>query len=218
MPSFATWWCGQERERSYVLDHVDELVVRRVHSSRNLFPRGQEGLITPDMPAEDRERLIREIERNGHEFVGQEPISLSLAPTWSGPNSLRAAPGAAARLRRRDEQRLRSHAGRPHARRRRHRPARAVARARRRQQGHLGAVGSTRRAVQPARAASGEPAVAPRRPRLAEPRGRQPVLARPLHGARGRRRALAAQPRRSGWAARWARRARSCRPSASSRC
>ncbi len=92
MPSLATWWCGQERERRYVLDHVDELVVRRVSSSRSLFPRGQEGLITANMPAEDRERLIRAIERNGHEFIGQEPISLSLAPTWAGSSSLRAAP------------------------------------------------------------------------------------------------------------------------------
>jgi uncharacterized circularly permuted ATP-grasp superfamily protein/uncharacterized alpha-E superfamily protein len=92
MPSLATWWCGQERERRYVLDHLDELVVRRVSSSRSLFPRGQEGLMTPEMPAEDRERLIRQIERNGHEFIGQEPMSLSLAPTWSGASSIRAAP------------------------------------------------------------------------------------------------------------------------------
>jgi len=92
MPSLATWWCGQERERRYVLDHLDELVVRRVSSSRSLFPRGQEGLITPDMLPEQRERLIGEIERSGHEFIGQDPMSLSLAPTWSGPSSLRAAP------------------------------------------------------------------------------------------------------------------------------
>ena len=92
MPSIATWWCGQERERRYVLDHLDELVVRRVRKSRNLFPRGQEGLFSAEMPAEDRARLIREIERNGHEFVGQQPMSLSLAPTWSDANSLRAAP------------------------------------------------------------------------------------------------------------------------------
>jgi uncharacterized alpha-E superfamily protein len=92
MPSLATWWCGQERERRHVLEHLDELVVRRVSSSRSLFPRGQEGLLTPETPAEERERLIREIERNGHEFIGQEPMSLSLAPTWSGANSLRPAP------------------------------------------------------------------------------------------------------------------------------
>jgi uncharacterized circularly permuted ATP-grasp superfamily protein/uncharacterized alpha-E superfamily protein len=92
MPSMATWWCGQEGERRYVLEHLDELVVRRVSSSRSLFPRGQEGLFTPDMPAEARDRLIREIERNGYEFIGQEPLSLSLAPTWSGASALRPAP------------------------------------------------------------------------------------------------------------------------------
>lgn len=92
MPSIATWWCGQERERRYVLEHLDELVVRRVRTSRNLFPRGQEGLFSPEMSAEERAALIHEIERNGHEFVGQEPVSLSLAPTWSDASSLRAAP------------------------------------------------------------------------------------------------------------------------------
>jgi uncharacterized circularly permuted ATP-grasp superfamily protein/uncharacterized alpha-E superfamily protein len=92
MPSLATWWCGQERERRYVLDHLDELVVRRVHASRNLFPRGQESLFSPEMSAAERAAMIREIEHNGHEFVGQQPMSLSLAPTWSGANALRAAP------------------------------------------------------------------------------------------------------------------------------
>jgi uncharacterized circularly permuted ATP-grasp superfamily protein/uncharacterized alpha-E superfamily protein len=92
MPSLATWWCGQERERRYVLDHLDELIVRRVSSSRSLFPRGQEGLFTPEMSAGDRELLIREIERNGHEFIGQEQLSLSVAPTWANANALRAAP------------------------------------------------------------------------------------------------------------------------------
>ncbi|HVJ29309.1 MAG TPA: circularly permuted type 2 ATP-grasp protein [Gammaproteobacteria bacterium] len=40
MPSLATWWCGQERERRYVLDHLDEVVVRRVSSSINGFMVG----------------------------------------------------------------------------------------------------------------------------------------------------------------------------------
>ena len=42
-------------ERRYVLEHLDELVVRRVRTSRNLFPRGQEGLFSPEMPAEERD-------------------------------------------------------------------------------------------------------------------------------------------------------------------
>ena len=187
--------------------------------SRNLFARGQDRLVTPETPADERERLIREIERNGHEFVGQEPMSLSLAPTWSGANALRGRAGAAARLCRGDRTRAtRSCRAGSRASPTASDPRAPWLEARRRQQGHVGAVRSARRAVQPARAAPGEPAPAPRRPRSAEPHGRQPVLARPLHRARRRRRAPAAQPRDPAWAARWARRARSCRPSASWRC
>ena len=49
-------------------------------TSRNLFTRGQGRLITPDITADERARLIREIERSGHDFVGQEPAALSMAP------------------------------------------------------------------------------------------------------------------------------------------
>jgi uncharacterized circularly permuted ATP-grasp superfamily protein/uncharacterized alpha-E superfamily protein len=92
MPSVATWWCGQERERKYVLEHMDELVVRHIRSARNLFTTGHGNLVRPEMSAAARARLIHEIERNGHDFVGQEPASLSTAPIWSGSDTLQAAP------------------------------------------------------------------------------------------------------------------------------
>jgi uncharacterized circularly permuted ATP-grasp superfamily protein/uncharacterized alpha-E superfamily protein len=92
MPSVATWWCGQEAERRYVLEHLDELVVRSVRTSRNVFAPGQGGVLTTAMSADERALLKREIERSGHDFVGQETVSLSVAPTWSGTSSLRAAP------------------------------------------------------------------------------------------------------------------------------
>jgi uncharacterized circularly permuted ATP-grasp superfamily protein/uncharacterized alpha-E superfamily protein len=92
LPSVATWWCGQQLERDYVLAHLDELVVRPVHSARHLFANGQGGLVTPAMTADERALLIRAIERNGHDFVGQEPAALSMAPIWSGAAALQAAP------------------------------------------------------------------------------------------------------------------------------
>jgi uncharacterized circularly permuted ATP-grasp superfamily protein/uncharacterized alpha-E superfamily protein len=92
MPSVATWWCGQERERDYVLENLDRLVVRRVRSPRNLFATGEGGLVSPAMSVEERTRLRHEIERNGYDFVGQQPASLSTAPTWSSANTLTAAP------------------------------------------------------------------------------------------------------------------------------
>ena len=92
IPSVATWWCGQPREREYVLYHLDELVVRRISSARSLFGSGQGSLVTPETTAEERERLVHAIERAGHDFVGQEPAALSVAPAWSGTGSLTAAP------------------------------------------------------------------------------------------------------------------------------
>src|SRR5690606_31183166 len=92
LPSVATWWCGQPRERQYVLEHLDELVIRRISTSRSLFASGLVGLVTPTMSADERAQLVRDIERNGHDYVGQEPASLSTAPAWAGADALRAAP------------------------------------------------------------------------------------------------------------------------------
>jgi uncharacterized circularly permuted ATP-grasp superfamily protein/uncharacterized alpha-E superfamily protein len=92
IPSVATWWCGQPRERDYVLQHLDELVVRRISSGRSLFGHGQGSLVTPETTAEERERVVHAIERSGHDFVGQEPAALSVAPAWSATTSLTAAP------------------------------------------------------------------------------------------------------------------------------
>lgn len=92
IPSIATWWCGQEKEKRHVLANLDTLIVRRVSSARNLFSSGQQSLIRPEMPAAERDAVIREIERNGHDFIGQEPASLSTAPVWSGGDTLQAAP------------------------------------------------------------------------------------------------------------------------------
>ena len=65
IPSVATWWCGQEREREYVLNHLDELIVRRISVSRNLFTADQGGLVGPETSPAERLRLMREIERAG---------------------------------------------------------------------------------------------------------------------------------------------------------
>ena len=34
LPSVATWWCGQERERNFVLEHLDQLVIKPIHRTR----------------------------------------------------------------------------------------------------------------------------------------------------------------------------------------
>jgi uncharacterized circularly permuted ATP-grasp superfamily protein/uncharacterized alpha-E superfamily protein len=77
LPSVATWWCGQPAAREYVLEHLDELVVK---------PAFRTHLRTPDagkpMTIEEREALRRQIEFDPDLFVAQERVELSTAPTW----------------------------------------------------------------------------------------------------------------------------------------
>lgn len=77
LPSVATWWCGQAAAREYVLEHLDELVIK---------PAFRTHLRTPDpskpMIAEEREALRRQIEFDPDLFVAQERVELSTAPMW----------------------------------------------------------------------------------------------------------------------------------------
>ncbi len=78
LPSVATWWCGQEKARAYVLEHLHELFVKPAFRSR---ARGMEP--GRELSAEEREALRRAIEFQPHLFVGQEWWDLSNAPSWS---------------------------------------------------------------------------------------------------------------------------------------
>ena len=78
LPSVATWWCGQERERSYVREHLDELVVKRAFSAMAAEP-----VFPETLNAAERERLLAALEESPFDFVGQERVALSTAPTWT---------------------------------------------------------------------------------------------------------------------------------------
>ena len=92
LPSLATWWCGQAQERDYVLANLDALTIRRISSTRSLLSGGQDGRVS-DAPSPNlRDDLLREIQERGYDFVGQEKLTLSTAPVWSGDNALEAAP------------------------------------------------------------------------------------------------------------------------------
>ena len=92
IPSVATWWCGQPKEREYVLANLDQLIVRRISTARNLFGGNQGSLSRPGMTPAERDRLRHDIERSGHDFVGQESPALSTAPVSSANGTLEAAP------------------------------------------------------------------------------------------------------------------------------
>ncbi len=78
LPSLATWWCGQEREMQYVIDHLKEMVVKAAFGSRASPP-----YFGSRMSETERARLVASIRESPHRFVGQEQTALSTAPVWA---------------------------------------------------------------------------------------------------------------------------------------
>jgi uncharacterized circularly permuted ATP-grasp superfamily protein/uncharacterized alpha-E superfamily protein len=75
MPSVATWWCGQEEPRQYVIEHLKNLVIKPA------FARfGQHPEFPQSMSAAETEELIRRIEAHPENFVAQERVALSTVP------------------------------------------------------------------------------------------------------------------------------------------
>ena len=75
MPSVATWWCGQEKPCQYVLEHLDDLVIKPASPSF-----GHQLEYPESMDAAGREKLIGNIEAHPERYVAQEGIALSTAP------------------------------------------------------------------------------------------------------------------------------------------
>jgi uncharacterized circularly permuted ATP-grasp superfamily protein/uncharacterized alpha-E superfamily protein len=79
LPSVATWWCGQPAERDYVLEHLDEIVVKQAFGAQTRKP-----VFGAKLGAKEREKLVAAIRARPHQFVGQEQVALSTAPVWYG--------------------------------------------------------------------------------------------------------------------------------------
>ena len=79
LPSLATWWCGQGRERKYVQEHLDELFLRPAFSTAG--PQAKPGELTN----EGRAEWLARLSERPHEFVAQEPVQASCVPVGNHP-------------------------------------------------------------------------------------------------------------------------------------
>ena len=79
LPSAATWWCGQNSARQYVVENLDRLVVKPAF-------RSHVRIADPGKPpgTAEREALRRRIEFDPDLYVAQERIEWSTAPAWDG--------------------------------------------------------------------------------------------------------------------------------------
>ena len=77
IPGIATWWCGDQESRDYVLSNLERLTVKSAYRRR-----GQERATTQDLGQMSIEQLAVAIQVNPTAYVAQETIPRSSAPVW----------------------------------------------------------------------------------------------------------------------------------------
>jgi uncharacterized circularly permuted ATP-grasp superfamily protein len=72
-----TWLCVKDDHRAFVLEHLDELVVKAVDEAG-----GYGMLMGPQSTAAEREEFARRIRAEPRRYVAQRRVELSTCPTW----------------------------------------------------------------------------------------------------------------------------------------
>ena len=77
LPTLATWWCGEGPALDYVLDHLDQLVIKPAWPNQRFEP-----VFGHMLTGESRRQLIERLQTRPHAYVAQEHMALSQAPVW----------------------------------------------------------------------------------------------------------------------------------------
>jgi len=74
----ATWWCGQKKEMDYVIQHIDQLVVKKIDRTA-----GSGTVIGSQLSKAQKEQLFRRIKTEPYLYVGQEEVGFSTSPVFT---------------------------------------------------------------------------------------------------------------------------------------
>lgn len=77
IPSIPTYWCGDEKDRAYVLANLDKLVLKACFSKP-----GVRSIFGFEQKPQDLEKLRAQIEQNPLNVVAQEYMKPSTMPVW----------------------------------------------------------------------------------------------------------------------------------------
>ncbi len=79
LPSVATWWCGGDKARAYVLEHLTELVIKPVSPQGRAVP-----ILGAALSAAELDGVRAMLTARPHLFAAQEHVALSTAPVLAG--------------------------------------------------------------------------------------------------------------------------------------
>jgi len=84
LPNMATWWCGQTKQRQWVRDNLDDIVVSPAFGTAVAGLPGGRTCAGASLDAEARAALFAAMERRPADYVGQEIVRLSTTPVLVG--------------------------------------------------------------------------------------------------------------------------------------
>lgn len=79
LPNVPTFWCGDEKSRAYVLEHLNELVIKSALPG----PQASEPVFGGDLSSAELYELGQKISARPFAYVGQEQLPLSTAPAYT---------------------------------------------------------------------------------------------------------------------------------------
>ena len=82
LPQIATWWCGAEDDKAFVLDTIQKLVIRPTFASRSIMQDMPAQVIGADLDPVARAELVERIKHHGDDYIAQDLVTLSTAPSW----------------------------------------------------------------------------------------------------------------------------------------
>ena len=82
LPSIATWWCGQDKERKQVIDRLDQMMVGPAMSTRLPFEDVGATVLGSALDEQGRKGLLARLQKDGRGLVGQEAVKLSTTPVY----------------------------------------------------------------------------------------------------------------------------------------
>jgi len=76
LPSVASWWCGQKKEKQYVLDNLPFLVIRSIYRSND-----NPSVFGGELSKKAIDQLRDKINTNPYLYAGQEMVNFSTTPS-----------------------------------------------------------------------------------------------------------------------------------------
>ena len=78
LPQIATWWCGQEKEKEYVLENIQNLIIKKIDKTEHI-----EVIFGNALTPKKLELLKEKINLHPHLYVGQQIIDFSTVPSFN---------------------------------------------------------------------------------------------------------------------------------------